>query len=94
MVVGFPCGLEKWCPAEGLTLTHMCPDWPKGWPVTYRDGSEAGGGAGEEAQELRPFGRLGSCWEDVAPGMGSGIAEGQQLSGWGLREETQAETET
>ena len=51
-------------------------------------------GRGEEAQELRPFGRLGSCWEDVAPGMGSGIAEGQQLSGWGLREETQAETET
>ena len=64
VVVGFPGGLEKWCAAEGLTLTHMCPNWPKGWPVTYQDRSEAGGGAGEEAQELRSFGRfvmLGGC---------------------------------
>lgn len=63
-MVGFPGGLEEWCAAEGLTPTPKCPNGPKGWPVTYRDGSEAGGGAGQEAQELRSFWRfvmLGGC---------------------------------
>ena len=83
VVVGFPGGLEEWCAAEGLTPTPTCPNGPKGWPVTYRDGSEAGGGAGQEAQELHCSGGL-SCWEDVALGTGSGTAEGQQLKWLGI----------